>query len=110
MGQSSSKHCVEMFNKGTIIEGVRHSRIKGKKVDGIFTELGKMETTRAVYTSMNSRQSRSNVTPVPSYKFLKLILNIGCRGVIFAIEMAGHYWCKLAYFSDERGIPFRERL
>jgi len=31
----------------------------------------------------------------------------GCRGVIFAIETASHYWRNLAYFLDERGIPFR---
>lgn len=30
-----------------------------------------------------------------------------CRGVMFAIETAGHYWRNLAYFLDERGIPFR---
>ncbi len=29
------------------------------------------------------------------------------RGVIFAIETGGHYWRNLAYFLDERGIPFR---
>ena len=31
----------------------------------------------------------------------------GCCGVIFAIETGGHYWRNLAYFLDERGIPFR---
>jgi len=31
----------------------------------------------------------------------------GCRGVIFAIETGGHYWRNLAYFLEERGIPFR---
>jgi transposase len=30
-----------------------------------------------------------------------------CRGVIFAIETGGHYWRNIAYFLDERGIPFR---
>jgi transposase len=29
------------------------------------------------------------------------------RGVIFAIEIASHYWRNLAYFLEERGIPFR---
>jgi len=29
------------------------------------------------------------------------------RGVIFAIETGGHYWRNLAYFLDERGIPFQ---
>ena len=31
----------------------------------------------------------------------------GCQGVIFAIETASHYWRNLAYFLEERGIPFR---
>lgn len=34
------------------------------------------------------------------------MLNSGCRGVIFAIETGGHYWRNLAYFLDERGIPY----
>lgn len=29
------------------------------------------------------------------------------RGVIFAIEAGGRYWRALAYFLEERGIPFR---
>lgn len=32
---------------------------------------------------------------------------IGARGVIFAIEVASHYWRNLAYFLEEHGIPFR---
>jgi len=31
----------------------------------------------------------------------------GCTGVFFAIETGGHYWRNLAYFLDEKGIPFR---
>jgi transposase len=31
----------------------------------------------------------------------------GCRGVIFAIETGGHYWRNIAYYLDDRGIPFR---
>jgi transposase len=31
----------------------------------------------------------------------------GCRGVIFAIETGGHYWRNIAYYLDERSIPFR---
>lgn len=30
-----------------------------------------------------------------------------CRGAMFAIETGGHYWRNVAYFLDERGIPFR---
>lgn len=31
----------------------------------------------------------------------------GCRGIIFAIETAGHYWRNFAYFLENNGIPFR---
>jgi transposase len=30
-----------------------------------------------------------------------------CKGIIFAIETGGHYWRNVAYFLDEKGIPFR---
>jgi transposase len=30
-----------------------------------------------------------------------------CRGVMFAIETGGHYWRNMAYFLNERSIPFR---
>jgi len=30
-----------------------------------------------------------------------------CRGVMFAIETGGHYWRNVAYYLDEKGIPFR---
>ena len=33
------------------------------------------------------------------------MMKAGCRGVIFAIETAGHYWRNLAYFLDNNGIP-----
>ncbi|MCJ7769752.1 MAG: IS110 family transposase, partial [Dehalococcoidales bacterium] len=29
------------------------------------------------------------------------------RGVMFAIETGGHYWRNIAYFLEERGIPYR---
>lgn len=33
--------------------------------------------------------------------------DLDCRGAMFAIETGGHYWRNIAYFLDERGIPFR---
>jgi transposase len=30
-----------------------------------------------------------------------------CRGIMFAIETGGHYWRNVAYYLDERGLPFR---
>jgi transposase len=35
------------------------------------------------------------------------MVNSGCRGVMFGIETGGHYWRNIAYYLDERGIPFR---
>ena len=34
--------------------------------------------------------------------------DVGCRGIMFAIETGGHYWRNIAYFLDERGIPLFE--
>ena len=33
--------------------------------------------------------------------------NAGCRGIMFAIETGGHYWRNIAYYLDEKGIPYR---
>jgi transposase len=35
------------------------------------------------------------------------MIKAGCQGAMFAIETGGHYWRNLAYFIDERGLPFR---
>jgi len=35
------------------------------------------------------------------------MVKCGCRGVMFAIETGGHYWRNIAYYLDDRGIPFR---
>lgn len=35
------------------------------------------------------------------------MLKSGSRGVMFAIETGGHYWRNIAYFLEDRGIPFR---
>ena len=35
------------------------------------------------------------------------VVKSGCRGIMFAIETGGHYWRNIAYYLDERGIPFR---
>ena len=37
---------------------------------------------------------------------LEMVKN-DCRGVIFAIEAASHYWRNLCYYLDKKGIPFR---
>ena len=35
------------------------------------------------------------------------MVKASCTGAFFAIETGGHYWRNLAYFLDEKGIPFR---
>jgi len=35
------------------------------------------------------------------------MIKAGCQGVMFAIETGGHYWRNLAYFLDDKGLPFR---
>ena len=37
------------------------------------------------------------------------MVKTGCRGIMFAIETGGHYWRNIAYYLDEKGIPFRFR-
>jgi len=59
--------------------------------------------THAKLKFVNSRQGYEEVLELVRAEMVKT----GCRGVIFAIETASHYWRNLAYFLDERGIPFR---
>ncbi len=35
------------------------------------------------------------------------MMKSGCRGIMFAIETGGHYWRNIAYFLEERSIPYR---
>jgi transposase len=35
------------------------------------------------------------------------LVKSGCQGIMFAIETGGHYWRNVAYFLNDRGIPFR---
>jgi len=51
----------------------------------------------------NSRQGYEDVMT----KAKEQMVRTGSRGVIFAIETGGHYWRNLAYFLDEKDIPFR---
>lgn len=35
------------------------------------------------------------------------MVKYGCRGVIFAVEAASHYWRNFCYYLDKKGIPFK---
>ena len=59
-------------------------------------------TTHAKFKFDNSREGLEMMLQRAKAEMVKT----GCRGVIFAIETGGHYWRNLAYFLDERGIPF----
>jgi len=60
-------------------------------------------TTRAKYKFDNTKEGLETMLGWAKVEMVKS----DCRGVIFAIETGGHYWRNIAYFLDERGIPFR---
>ena len=59
-------------------------------------------TTRSKFKFNNSREGFE----IALERARAEMVRTGSRGVIFAIETGGHYWRNLAYFLDERGIPF----
>ncbi|MGB2828692.1 MAG: IS110 family transposase [Dehalococcoidales bacterium] len=60
-------------------------------------------TTRDKFKFDNTREGLETVLRRARIEMVKS----GCRGVMFAIETGGHYWRNVAYFLDEKGIPFR---
>ncbi|MBC8273435.1 MAG: IS110 family transposase [Chloroflexi bacterium] len=59
-------------------------------------------TTHSKFKFNNSREGFEVALKRASAEMVRT----NSRGVIFAIETGGHYWRNLAYFLDERGIPF----
>jgi transposase len=60
-------------------------------------------TTHSKFKFNNSREGFEMVMERARMEMVRT----GSRGVMFAIETGGHYWRNLAYFLDEKGIPFR---
>jgi transposase len=60
-------------------------------------------TTRDKFKFDNTREGLETMLRRARMEMVKS----GCRGVMFAIETGGHYWRNVAYYLDERGIPFR---
>jgi len=60
-------------------------------------------TTQAKFKVDNTREGLETMLDRARAEMVKSC----CRGVIFAIETGGHYWRNIAYYLDERGIPFR---
>ena len=58
---------------------------------------------RAKFKFDNTREGLDTML----HRARKEIEESGCRGAIFAIETGGHYWRNIAYFLEERGIPYR---
>jgi transposase len=60
-------------------------------------------TTQAKFKFDNNREGLEMMLDRTRAEMVKS----GCRGAMFAIETGGHYWRNIAYYLDERGIPFR---
>jgi transposase len=60
-------------------------------------------TTQAKFKFDNTREGLEMMLERARAEMVKS----GCRGVMFAIETGGHYWRNMAYYLDERGVPFR---
>ena len=60
-------------------------------------------TTQSKFKFDNTREGLEMMLDRARVEMLKS----SCRGVMFAIETGGHYWRNIAYYLDERGIPFR---
>ena len=60
-------------------------------------------TTRAKFKFSNTQEGLEMMLDRARVEMLKS----SCRGIMFAIETGGHYWRNIAYYLDERGIPFR---
>jgi transposase len=60
-------------------------------------------TTRCKFKFNNSREGYDMALE----RLREEMIRAGCKGIMFALETGGHYWRNLAYFLDERGLPFR---
>jgi transposase len=60
-------------------------------------------TTQAKFKFDNTREGLDMMLGRARTEMVKS----SCRDVMFAIETGGHYWGNIAYYLDERGIPFR---
>jgi transposase len=96
--KNSAARKLKQVPEGYLIVGIdphkkRHAAVAITQ-DFTIRDNFKFDNTREGLESMVSR-ARLKMT------------NNGCRGIMFAIETGGHYWRNIAYFLDERGIPFR---
>ena len=60
-------------------------------------------TVQAKFKFDNTREGLETML----HRARKEMVESDCRGAIFAIETGGHYWRNIAYFLEERGIPYR---
>jgi len=59
--------------------------------------------TRAKFKIENSRAGFEELLE----RIQSQVANTGCKGAILAIEAGSRYWRALAYYSEERELPFR---
>jgi len=65
--------------------------------------IGQDLVVHSKFKVLNSRQGYEELLERARWQMMAT----GSRGIIFAIEAGGHLWRNLAYFLEERGIPFR---
>ena len=96
--KNSAARKMKQVPEGYLIVGIDPHKKKHAAVaitqDYTIRDRFKFDNTREGLESMISR-SRIKMS------------DVDCRGVMFAIETGGHYWRNMAYFLDEKGIPFR---
>jgi len=96
--KSSAARKLKQVPKGYLVMGVDPHKKKHAAV-----AMTQDFTTHSKFKFNNSKEGFE----VASERIRAEMVRTGSRGVIFAIETGGHYWRNLAYFLDERGIPFR---
>ena len=96
--KNSAARKMKQVPEGYLIVGIDPHKKKHAAVvitqDYMVRDRFKFDNTRDGFETMIQR-TRLKMT------------DIGCRGVIFAIETGGHYWRNIAYFLDDKGIPYR---
>ncbi len=96
--KNSTARKLEQIPTGYLIMGVDPHKKKHAVVamtqDAVVHCKFKVVNSRRGYEELLER-SRSQMTAT------------GCRGVMYAIEAASHFWRNLAYFLEKQGVPFR---
>jgi transposase len=96
--KNSLAHKLKQVPEGYLIVGIDPHQKKHAAV-AITQDF----TSRCKFKFNNSREDYDIALERIREEMIKAV----CKGVMFAVETGGHYWRNLAYFLDERGLPFR---